>query len=281
MKVSPGPYNVLNATFVYDALDKSDQHIEVLYPSGSPGQTFPLVVYAHGFDDAGGDRWYPQLGHELASWGYAVAFPNACAEGCWHDCTSHLGDPPCFGHYYRQQLLTIQWASSAAAAGLPLNLSAVAVAGHSMGGQATLFSAANQSAVEAHNIKAAALHHPFTHTYSAAKVPFLVFTGTDDFTAPPRMAERLFDAPGACPTRGLVNKRGANHHEASTDYNPMLGLYTVAWFKVIVEGLSRSHGMEWEAMVFGQGNASLCGGGDGEMESCSVLRPQDLVVEGL
>lgn len=267
-----GPYTVLSKTFTYSALDETDQHIDVLYPSANfSGQQFPLISYAHGFDDAGGDQFYAQLGTDLASWGYVVAFPNSCTYGCLHDCVSLSGDPPCFGHYYLEQLKTIEFFSTTAAAGVPVNTSAVAVAGHSMGGQASLFSASNASAIGAHRIKAAALHHAFTHEYPAALVPFLAFTGTLDFTAPPAMAQSIFDASGASSTRGLVNKRGVDHHEPSTHYNPALALFTVAWFKLHVDGVASSEGMAWDELIYGTGGDSLCGGGDGEMQQCSVL----------
>ena len=71
--------------------------------------------------------------------------------------------PACsgFGHYYKQQLKVIDWANAQAA--LPINKTCgVGVAGHSMGGQSTLYSAAYNSST--HNIKAAAMHHAFTHT---------------------------------------------------------------------------------------------------------------------
>lgn len=106
-----------------------------------------------------------------------------------------------------------------------------------MGGQATLFSAAYNASTQ--NIKAAAMLHAFTHTYPAiTNVPFLTFTGTEDTTAPPEMAQKVFDATGASSVRGIINKIGANHHEPSSQYNPKLGLYTVvrtnviAWFLV-------------------------------------------------
>lgn len=265
-----GPYTVVSVMYTDPALDESDQHVYVLYPKAH-GQTFPLISYAHGFNDPGGDLWYSQLGLDMASWGYVVGFPASCTFGCLRDCKSELGDPPCFGNYWRQQALTIEWAR--AQSSLPINLTAgVGVAGHSMGGQATLFSASNASAVESLGIKAAVLHHPYTHRFPAIQVPFIVFTGTLDDTAPASWAAEMFHRKGACATRGLVNKRGANHHEPSTDYNPRLGLYTVAWFKLYVDGVRSGMGIDFDSMVYGTANTSLCGGGDGAMQVCDVLR---------
>lgn len=58
----------------------------------------------------------------------------------------------------------------------------VGVIGHSMGGQASLFSSSYNAST--YNIKAAVMLHAFTHTYPAPKVPFIVFTGDKDTTAP-------------------------------------------------------------------------------------------------
>jgi hypothetical protein len=114
-------------------------------------------------------------------------------------------------------------------------------------------------------------------------VPFLTFTGTRDETAPPRFSESLFDAPGACGTRALVNKKGVNHHEPSRNYNPALTQFTAAWFKLFLlpaQGRPGSEGAvpgaDFEQLVFGQQPDSLCYGGDGPMERCEVRREQPL-----
>merc|ERR1719329_684435 len=87
----------------------------------------------------------------------------------------------------------------------------VGVAGHSMGGQATLFSSSALGA--GYNIKAAVMHHAYTHSFPAPEVPFLAFTGTRDLTASPSMTHGFYNASGASPVKGLVNKAGANHQE--------------------------------------------------------------------
>ena len=179
---------------------------------------------------------------------------------------------PCFANFYHQQLLAIDWARSSAAAELPINATAgVGVAGHSMGGQSSVFAAAYNAS--ARNIKAAAMHHAFTHTFPAVQVPHLVFTGTGDTTAPPKMAEKIFNTAGAFHTRALVNKVGATHSEPDRlAYNPKLALYTVAWFKLYIDGTPQWRGTDFDAMIHGNNSNSLCGGGDGAMEECSVLR---------
>jgi len=283
-----GPFTTMHKTFAYSALDVTDRGIEAVYPvlteeQEAAGDVFPIIAYAHGFGD-GGDH---VMGHytgtthplleELASWGYVVLAPRSCDEGCLLSCKTLRDDPPCFGRYYEQQLLTIDWARSpaAAAANLPINTSLVAVAGHSMGGQATLFSAAYNAT--SHRIKAAALHHAFTHEYPAIpSIPHLIFTGTDDTTAPPYMANNIFNAKGAFPSRGLLNKAGAKHDEpggsdGGAAYNPMLPIYTVAWFKVHVDETPQWRGHDFRSMIYGNASDSVCGGGDGKMGNCTIL----------
>lgn len=102
----------------------------------SAARRFPLVVYAHGFDNRG-EIDYTRLGQDLASWGFVVAFPKSCHLGCKADCRTLPFDPPCFGDYYKQQLRAIEWSRSPhIRAALPVDERLlVGVAGHSMGGQ--------------------------------------------------------------------------------------------------------------------------------------------------
>ena len=159
-----GPYKVTLSHAKVTSMDPSNQYIDVLTPVGAAGQTFPLVAYAHGFADNGEDD-YKRLGPAIAAWGYVVAFANSCRFGCLKNCKTLPHDPSCFGTYYEEQLKVIAWAQSGAdgAVGLPINHTAqVGVAGHSMGGQSTAFSASYKNASQ-HNIGAAVLHHGFTH----------------------------------------------------------------------------------------------------------------------
>ena len=50
-----------------------------------------------------------------------------------------------------------------------------------------------------------------------------------------------------------------------------LALFTVAWFKLHVDGTAQGLGMDFEALIYGEGADSLCGGGDGAMADCTVL----------
>jgi hypothetical protein len=264
---STGPFKTTHTTFTYDAMDITDKHIDVVYPVVTNGTTFPFITYAHGFTDEGYSS-YPQMLDELASWGYVVAIALACKEGCVQDCQTLLLDPPCYGHYYKQQLKVIDWMKTQTK--LPVNMAdGVAVVGHSMGGQSAYFSAAYNAST--HNIKAAVMHHAFTHTYPpVTNVPFLAFTGTADTTAPPAMAEGIYNVKGDIATRGIINKVGADHHEPTSHYNPKLALYTVAWIKLHLDQTTSSYGMNWKDLMYGTGSSSLCSGGDGAMKQCTV-----------
>ena len=163
---------------------------------------FRFIAYAHG--DGGGGILDPpayfELLNAIASFGYVVASPRACDVGCIDDRTTLPFDPPAFGHFYMQQLDVISWAKT-----VPDPLFAtvnftggVGVAGHSMGGQATLFSSSYRNASD-YDIRAAVLHHAFTHQYPGPAVPFLAMTGTDDHIAPPKMTYDYYNNPDANP----------------------------------------------------------------------------------
>ena len=267
-----GPYAVKSATFSSDLFDPTNPHLDVVWPDlpANDSHVFPFISYAHGYSDRGLAS-YGRLLPELASHGYVVAAPLACRFGCIADCESLWFDPPCFGHYYHQQLFAIDWSRSAAAEGLPINASATGIAGHSMGGQATIFSAAFNAS--SHGIGAAVMHHPFTHVEPPiVGVPFALFTGTADDIASPTMCYKEYAFSDGEPQRALVDKVGAVHSEPSRNYNPYLGLATAAWFKVHLDGTpdAACGSLTCAELIYGAGAGSLCGGGDGRMRTCKT-----------
>lgn len=189
-------------------------------------------------------------------------------------------DPICFGSYYEQQLLTIDWAREEARAGnevfKDLNPDAPAgVAGHSMGGQSALFASSYANATE-HNIAAAVYHHAYTHEYPGPSVPFLAFTGQLDYVALPRQTYNFFDAGDANPVKGLSDRVEADHFEPEDDfmpwssYNPLVPQYTAAWFKLHLENKRSEFGLDFHEWIYGEGAGSICGGDDGEMKKCDM-----------
>ncbi|KAJ1491948.1 Alpha/Beta hydrolase protein [Baffinella frigidus] len=144
-------------------MDSSDRRVDVFSPdpnSTKPGETFPLIAFMHGFFGGGVfTTIYFPLVEAIASFGYVVVVPRACDVECFDDKASLPGDPLTFAHYYEQQLRVIDWAMEQARAEFEVftrvNVSAgVGIAGHSMGGQATLFSA-GLAKTSAYHIKAA------------------------------------------------------------------------------------------------------------------------------
>ena len=72
-----------------------------------------------------------------------------------------------------------------------------------------------------HDIRAAVMHHPYTHSYPQPTVPYIVFTGQADRTATPEMAEAIFaeeggGAGGGSGSRAIANKLDSGHHAPDT-----------------------------------------------------------------
>eukprot|EP01048_Picozoa_sp_COSAG05_P011218 COSAG05_NODE_1043_length_6061_cov_10.071285_5_plen_341_part_00 len=298
--------------------DSTDRTVDVFYPEtgqASGGAKYPLLSFAHGYGGGGAveDIAYHSLLSGVAGFGYVVVATRACDDGC--HCKSKAcsldHDPAGFRQFYLQQQRAITWARGFGGAGAPavpecfqqLNASSgVGIFGHSMGGQATVFSSSGSNA-SAFDVRAAVMLHAYTHVYPASSVPFLAFTGTKDTTAPPAMAEWLFNAGSGTHPRGLVNRDGATHHEVRPpltprplltllfcaaalcvsitlsrpqpdveDYNPLLPQFTAAWFKLYLEGRALEFGLDFDALLWGNSSSSLCGGGAGKMAACQLIR---------
>jgi len=275
-----GPYPYAEKTYKCLEMDPTDKRIDVAYPAGTGAEnkSFPLIVFMHGLGNTGLST-YGTMMHLFASWGYVVAAPRACKYGCFAGrCRSKLRDPPCFAQYYKEAYKAIDFMKTVVE--LPINRTAgVGIAGHSMGGQAAMFASAYDQS-EKYDIRAAVLQHPFSHDFPAiSTVPFLVFTGDPDPIATPKSAHKIFDAPGAYTTRGLVESAIAEHGEPSTHYRPQIGLYTTAWFKVFLERTPSFHGMDFQQLIFGNDSNSLCHGGDGPLTNCTLIHAGEAIVK--
>lgn len=272
--VPKGPYAVKATRYDdVEGMDKANKGIDVWYPIGTPGQKFPLIAYAHGYSNGGKTlaNVYDNHLRELAAFGYIIAAAEACDVAC-SDLASLPGDPAGFKHYYEQQLKVLEWARQSAVVGdtvlsaMDLDIG-VGIAGHSMGGQSTLFSA-GEGALANYSIKAAVMHHAYTHTYPAPTVPFLAFTGTEDTVASPSSTEKFYNADGAHPIRGIVNKVGMCHGEPGTAcFNPVLASLTAAWFKLYLDETPQVDQVDYHELIF----SKMCDGQyDGEMKQCEV-----------
>jgi hypothetical protein len=284
-----GPYmHQSNTTITLPSLDSSDRRVILHFPidpatnASYLNKSFPLISYAHGLDNEVTD--YTRLFAGIVSFGYIIAAHHACKEGCHDDPLSLRYDPPGFGNYYQQQLKVIDWLMSNASSktSLPCTIdltNGVAIAGHSMGGQSTLFSSSYDNA-SMHNISAAAMHHAFTHEYAAPAIPFLAFTGGEDVVAFPSMTEKYYKAKGThtVSSKGIIYKSNADHFEPEDpffpvyySYNPLVAQFTAAWFKIHLEKKNMEFGINFYDMIYGNLTSSVCHGGDGGMTKCEML----------
>ena len=282
-----GPFHTNHAQFKVSTMDTTDQYIDVYYPNTSttPKLTrqYPLISYAHGLDGGGNIDYiaYKPMLQAIASHGFIVVFPRSCDIGCsFEHCINLPSDPFCFGQFYKEQLKALEWAqnpSNASAKNILNNINhtyGYGIVGHSMGGQATLFSSSYLNASN-NNIKAAVMQHAYTHEAPSPTIPFLAFTGSYDTIATPSMTHAFFDAAaksGKAKHRGYVNKKDASHLEPIVwPQVPSLAKYTVAWLKIYLEKVEGvQDGINYMELIYGNGTDSLCGGGDGEMIECVV-----------
>ena len=77
----------------------------------------------------------------------------------------------------------------------------------------------------------------YTHSFPPPSVPFIVFTGALDHTAPATpMAVPIYESTRAVP-RAIVNKHDATHHEPDIlGYNKLLPQFSAAWMKLYLDG---------------------------------------------
>jgi hypothetical protein len=237
-----GPYSVSHKSYNISILDESDPEGVIVYPSGNipAGTKFPILSYAHG---AAGGGWYTFEGYfalwrQIASHGFVVVATKSCSVGC-----KGKGNKG-WKNFYLEQLKMFDWAKSMSEGPSPSHFGLIdfslgkGIVGHSMGGQATVRSAA-ETYVKQYNIKAGVLHHPETDDGGAKMdVPIAAFTGTADKTCPPAETHHIWDPDTVLP-KTLYNRVGADHLEPvliPPIENPGLGMYTAAWFKIYLNG---------------------------------------------
>jgi hypothetical protein len=92
------------------------------------------------------------------------------------------------------------------------------------------------------------------------------------------MTEHFFAAKGTIDikVKGIIDKKDAGHFEPEDiwlpwkTYNPLIPQFTAAWFKLHVENKKSEFGIDFEAMLYGNGTNSICGGDDGGMSKCDI-----------
>lgn len=290
-----GPYDTKSTTYKVPILDSKGGHqkMDVFYPSNATeGETFPVISYSHGMAGAAiGPIEYQSIAYgallsQLASHGYIVVAPETCSSACgdkvnapYTDCA---GLPPVkpngWASYYGEQLKAIVWAREQKQAGddeifAMLDVEAgAAIAGHSMGGQATTLSS-HFACTEKYDIWVAALHHSADGATKIGNlgvnvsVPLAALGSSGDAGCTAETRE-IYESSTVYP-KYFRNEVGWSHLEPLSvpliaKYNPPIGLMTAAWFKIHLSG---DTGVYHE-LIFGDASDSLCK--YAEMKECMV-----------
>lgn len=244
--------------------------MHVYYPANaSTDEKFPLISYAHGVLGGGIDLFgYTHHFNQLASFGFIVLAPSTCNVGCsdqkkhpWTDCNPDAKDPasslgiPGFRTFFGEQLRAIEWAVNQTTTSDPvfqmLDLQpGVAIAGHSMGGQATAHSA-HRNCTSKWNIKAAAVHHGVGGaTNHQIGIPLAGFGGLLDVVVSSKTKEMFEQSPTYPKVWRSIAGISGTHLEPVLEpplENPLLATYTAAWFKIHL-GLDPSN--YWHGLIF-------------------------------
>lgn len=249
----------------------SRRNFVVVAPSDpQPTDRFPIIAYAHGAG-AGGALMnvYDTHFHWLASYGFVVVAPDSCTLSC--------GDPMNGGWelFKYEQLRGVDFArnkteSGAADAPWARHVdwdNGIGVAGHSMGGTATLLSSFAADA-ERYRVRAAAYHQgmalpPFvTLDPSRVTVPLIAFTGGLDVVVTPAQVREIYaQVPHPKTFRDQV---GTGHMEPCLPTpNHALAAHTAAFFKIWIYG---EHRGEYHEQIYGSGPDSVCS--YAEMREC-------------
>jgi dienelactone hydrolase len=245
--------------------------LHVYYPQGAEGEKFPLISYAHGL--AGGSidlLGYAAHFKQLASWGFVVAAPNTCNLGCsdavkspYADCnptavTGKNPDADGWNSWFGEQIKAIEMARNLTAAGDAIFATVnwdhgVAIAGHSMGGQATAWTA-HENCTSQWGIKTAAIQHGvWGTTNEEIGVPVIAMGGTSDASITIKTKDVFTKSPTYPKVfRDIV---GGPHTEPNLIPNPLLATYTAAWFKYT---LDLDQDGKYHDMIFGDNEDSLC-----------------------
>jgi len=275
-----GPFEVSSVWYNnVTELDATGTGVWLFFPTNaSTAARFPLLAYLHGA--LGGDGFlvaYAAHLERLASWGFVVAAPDSCDTGCtdaslgapWTDCagtpniTDSLGDQ--WGPFYGEALKTIDWARNMSSGGGSADpvfglidwSAGVAIAGHSMGGQAAA-QAATRACASRWDIRAAALQHAADDVSGLGAnltVPVIGFTSSGDPSA--NKTEAIMNATRPSLPVAMRNEIGWSHLEpllAPPVENPLLATYTAAWFKVFI---NKDTGT-FRELIYGSGADSLC-----------------------
>lgn len=194
-------------------------------PARDPGR-FPLVIFGHGF--AVTPERYAQLLQAWTTAGYVVAaprFPLSNAQAPGGPDEADLVNQPADMRYVISRLLSASAAPSGPLSGL-IDPSAIAVAGHSDGGETALAAAYDtryrDPRVDAALILSGAELPGPGFTFPARSPPLLVTQGTADGTHPASFSIAFFEL--APRPRYLLTLLGAGHLTPYTAQQPQLAV---------------------------------------------------------
>ncbi len=224
------PYAIGHRSLTYTDPSRSNRPIltELYYPALSAGDnvpvangSFPLVVFAHGFVMS----WeaYQWLWDSLARVGYVVALPR-----------TESGFSPSHQNFaldlrFLNEKILSEGSSSSSF--LYQRLSGTsAIAGHSMGGGASVLAAQNYTNVTVvFNFAAAETSPSAIHAAKHVTVPILFLAGENDGVTPPSAHQiRMYDSClSSCKT--LVTIKGGGHcYFANYNFNCSFGESTTS-----------------------------------------------------
>jgi len=203
----------------------SQQDGIVVYPADT-SRKYPVISYAHGFSDGGShlDDVYKKNWDLLASAGYVIVAAKA---GRIDYCLDQ----------WKDQLHALEWAKTSLEVKDRIDWSLpAAIAGHSMGGRATVLSA-SQEKVKILNIGAAVAQHPSVNVGGCPNckplVPIMFTTGSEDSVVPPSSVKDQYSKTTGVP-KAFVEIRGVGHHDCSTRAN-VQGHYVLDWLNCFIK----------------------------------------------
>jgi len=116
------------------------------------------------------------------------------------------------------------------------------------------------------------------------RIPHLIVTAEyDDEAVPEKDAQPIFDLDTPeWMSKGIFNKAGFGHHQPDIlGWNRLLPQFTVAWMKIFLDGVMSENGVDWEEMIFGTGEKSICTGGGGSVieDMCQMVDKRAVAVD--
>ena len=208
----------------------------IYYPTNCPAP-FPGVVIIPGFTEV--QAQINQWGTFLASHGFAVMMVDSAANGAGN--TGVL--PPSRASGLEEGVKTLQGENTRSGSALSgkLDVSRMAIMGHSMGGGGTLL-----AATATPTLKAAIGLCPWNPggTYAMDTVPTLFFDGTADTLVPPSAAMPEYQSIPTTTHKVYAEFNGGSHFVANTPLgaaatDKVVARIGLSWLEVYVVGDSR------------------------------------------